>query len=142
MDAKEIVDRLLDHGQLRSEWLAEASVYLPPRSSKWVAVFSGVEPGQQVRRSTGLTNREAALVLARKWERDAREERARAKMALKKPTIRAGAERPGVLTQKQVAAVLGMSERGVREAERRAMAKLCKDPALQQVWNAYKTQAD
>src|SRR5215212_9406727 len=72
MDANQIVDRLLDYAQLPSGWLAEASVYLPPRSTKWVAVFTGVESGQQVRQSTGLTNREAALVLARKWERDAR----------------------------------------------------------------------
>jgi hypothetical protein len=138
MDAREIVDRLLDDAQPPPAWLAEASVYLPPRSTKWVAVFTGVEPGQQVRRSTGLINREAALVLARKWEYEAREERGRSKISLKKPTIRAGAELPGLLTQKQVAAVLGMSERGVREAERRAMAKLRKDCALRQLWNAYK----
>ena len=139
MDAKQIVHHLLDQPEVPFGWLAEASVYLPPRSTKWVAVFTGVEAGRQIRRSTGLSNREAALILARKWEREAREERTRSKVPLKKPTIRAGSESPGLLTQKEVAAVLGMSERGVREAERRAMAKLRRHPALRQVWNAYKT---
>jgi hypothetical protein len=138
MHASQIVNHLLELlDEAPPSWrLEEASVYLPPRSTKWVAVFTGVEPGQQVRRSTGLTDRQAALLLARKWEREAA--RARSKV-LKKPTIRTGAERPDVLTQKEVAAALGMSERGVREAERRALAKLRNHPALRQMWTAYKS---
>src|SRR3954468_16066686 len=116
MHANQIVDHLLELvDELPFGWrLLEASVYLPPRSSKWIAVFTGIESGKQIRRSTGLSDHQAALLLARKWERETREERARSK-PLKKPIIRAGSEGPGVLSQKEVAEILGMSERGVRE---------------------------
>jgi hypothetical protein len=40
-------------------------------------------------------------------------------------------------TQKQVALALGMSERGVREAERRALEKLRHHPLLQHIWQQY-----
>jgi hypothetical protein len=133
MHASQIVDHLLERvDELPPSWcLLEASVYLPPRSTKWIAVFTAVESGKQTRRSTGLTNRQAALLLAKKWEREAREERARSKAPLKTPTI-------GVRTQKEVAAILGMSERGVRAAERRALAKLRRGLELRQAWTEYK----
>lgn len=135
MTATQIVDCLLDHATVLHAIICEASVYLPPRSTKWVAVFTGSEPGRQIRKSTGLSNREAALVLARKWEREARQERERSNAKSKKPAIRAGSnELPGLMTQSQVAAALGMSERGVRQAEKRALSKLKNDPALRQFW--------
>lgn len=138
MDAKQIVDYLLDHSVKTISVLSEATVYLPPRSTRWVAVFTSVEPGKQVRKSTGLTDRHAALVLAKKWESDARQDRTRSKTPLKKPSIRVGSkELPGLLTQKEVAAVLGMSERGVREVERRALSKLRDNPVLRDFWKQY-----
>ena len=36
-----------------------------------------------------------------------------------------------------MALLLGMSERGVREVERRALAKLAKHPLLRQVWREH-----
>jgi hypothetical protein len=41
------------------------------------------------------------------------------------------------LTQKQVAQLLNMSERGVREVERRAFQKLRQHPLLRPVWRQY-----
>jgi hypothetical protein len=138
MTATQIVDCLLDERTVLDPIICEASVYRPPRSTRWVAVFTGAEPGRQIRKSTGLTNREAALVLARKWERDARQERERLNAKPKKPTIRARSnELPGLMTQSQVAAALGMSERGVRQAERRALSKLRNDPALREFWKQH-----
>src|SRR5438876_5545452 len=68
--ARRIVELLLD------PLLFEATVRRPPRSRRWVAVFTGPEPGKQVWRSTGLTGRSAALALARRWEEQARRQRA------------------------------------------------------------------
>jgi len=56
--------------KLVSMLLNEATVRLPPRSSRWVGVFRGAEPGQQIARSTGLTDKTQALALIRRWEAD------------------------------------------------------------------------
>jgi len=140
MDADYIVARLLDHNPLI---LAEASVHLPRRGTKWVALFTGPEPGRQVWRSTGLTDRDAALALAREWEAQARRQRlARgrrprpASMRVRRST--SGTAGPAPLTQKEVAALLGMSERGVRNVEKRALAKLRRHPALRSLWSQIK----
>src|SRR5881394_1508496 len=93
MNAQEIVEILLD-GQ--TEKLAEASVHLPPRSSNYVATFTGPEPGQQIWKSTGLKNRRAALALARKWEQQARHERRACAKPPRKPSLRV---RPRTSTQ-------------------------------------------
>ena len=66
MTPRRIVDFLLDQP------LHEASVRLPPRGTRWIAVFTGPVPGQQVWRSTGLRDRHAALALAKEWEAAAR----------------------------------------------------------------------
>ena len=74
----------------------------------------------------------------KKWEREAREERLRSQAPSKKPAIRVGSkELPGLLTQKEVALALGMSERGVRQAEGRALSKLRNSPALRYFWKQY-----
>src|SRR5947208_14085782 len=100
--AEMIVDYLL-HADL-----AEAAVRRPPRSRRWVAVFTGPEPGKQVWRTTGLTGRTAALALARRWEAQARRQRAASGALARKPTIRvrrgSGEAAVGLLSQKEVAA--------------------------------------
>src|SRR6266566_3593200 len=102
MNAERIVEILLDPG------LIEATVRRPPRSRRWVAVFTGVEPGKQVWRSTALTDRTAALALARQWEAEARRQRAASGVLTRKPTIRvwrgSGEAAVGLLTQQEVAA--------------------------------------
>jgi len=104
--AEMIVDYLL-HADL-----AEAAVRRPPRSRRWVAVYTGVEPGKQVWRSTGLTGRSAALALARRWEVQARIQRAASGALTRKPTIRvrhgSAEAASGLLNQEEVAALLGI----------------------------------
>jgi hypothetical protein len=135
MNAERVVEILLNPG------LIEATVRLPPRSGIWVAVYTGSEPGKQIWRTTGLTDREAALTLARKWETEARRQRAASSVLSRKPTIRvrygSGEAAIGLLTQKEVAAVLGLSVRAIREIERRAFEKLRRHPALRQFWREH-----
>lgn len=128
MTARTLVSLLLEHPELL---VREATVRLPPRGHRWVAVYTGQEPGVQVARSTGLTDRQAALELARRWEAEARQRRAQLQ---RRPG--AGIERieAGGLTQAQVAAILNLSARSVRAIERRAVRKLRRHPLLQRVW--------
>jgi hypothetical protein len=59
-----------------------------------------------------------------------------------KPRLRVRHSEPGPgfgLTQKEVAILLNLSERGVREIERRAFRKLLNHPSLRQVWRQYLT---
>lgn len=138
MNVQSLASRLLEgNGKLQpSDLLGEASVRLPPRSTRWVAAFTGPVPGKQVQRSTGLTDRNAALALAQKWERQAKAQRlARKKEYPGKPSIRA---RSGEgLTQHEVAALLKISVRAVRGIEMRAFEKLKRHPKLQQFWKEY-----
>ena len=131
MDARFLVRRLLEDD---APALGEATVRLPPRSRRWVAVYTGQEPGVQVARSTRLTDRQAALELAREWEAEARLRRAQLQRG-----AGAGIERvePGGLTQAQVAAILGLSPRSVRAIERRGLRKLRRHPLLQRVWKEF-----
>src|SRR5207247_1833486 len=135
--AERIVEFLLDPE------LFEATVRRPPRSMIWVAVFTGAEPGKQVWRSTGLTDRDAALALARQWEAEARRQRAASGSLTRKPTIRvrlgSGEAAVGLLSQKEVAALLGLSVRAIREIERRAFEKLRRHPALRRFWREHET---
>ena len=111
VSANEIVRWLLDEPTPVRQ-VTEASVHLPRRSKIWVATYSGPEPGKQIWRSTGLTNRVQALILARRWEAQARQQRA-AWHGSKKPVVRNRRSDPGGgLSQKEVADVLRMTPRG------------------------------
>jgi hypothetical protein len=120
--------------------LVEASVHRPQRSRIWQAVFTGPEGGPRWR-STGLTDRDQALLAARKWEAEARAERARLGRTPRKPMLRVRRSEPGTgvgpFTQKEVALLLGMSERAVREIEHRALQKLRRHPLLREIWQKY-----
>jgi hypothetical protein len=129
--------------------LIEATVHLPTRGHIWIAVFTGPEPGRQVWRSTGLCNYDDALALAKKWEAQARTERLAQRVGQRPAAqrVRRGQTNPssssispvGPLTQAQVAIVLKICERAVREAEQSAVAKLCADPELRKLWREYLT---
>jgi hypothetical protein len=110
----------------------EASVRLPPRGRRWIGIFTGPEPGQQVWRSTGLTDRDAALALARRWEADSLRQR-RARWKACRTSTHPSERLPG-LTQAEVAAVLGLSQRAVRAIEQRAIRKLRNHTLLRQLW--------
>ncbi len=150
MTARTIIDELLARRQI-ARGLVEATVRLPPRGHRWVAVYTGVEPGKQVWRSTGLTDRNAALVQAKKWEAEAK--RQRAALGLKpRPAIirvrRRGAvawatDEPvvGPLSQRDVSLFLQISERAVRSIEKRALGKLRADPRLRELWREWMTRS-
>jgi hypothetical protein len=143
MEPKEIVEILIEtDGPVDARSLVEVSVHLPRRGSRWVASFRD-ETGRQVWRTTGLRDREPALVLARRWEGEAKGRRAAQGAVPTRLTIRVrpgSAEKGlGCLSQKEVAAILRMSERAVREVERRAFEKLRRHPALKDFWREWQT---
>ena len=131
MNARTVVSLLLDDIPAA---VAEASVRLPRRGHRWLAVYTGEEPGVQVAKSTGLTDRQAALELARRWEAEARRRRTQRQRRPGSSTQRIA---PGGFTQAQVAAILGLSPRTVRVIERRAVRKLLRHPLVQRVWKEF-----
>lgn len=138
--AQQIVRILLAQEPVAESWLAEASVHLPKRGTVWVATFTG-PAGRQMWRTTGLTDRAQALLVARKWEAEAREQRTRLGQTPRMPVWRVRRAEPGSgigpLTQRKTALLLGISERAVREIERRAIEKLSRHPLLLDVWQRY-----
>jgi hypothetical protein len=135
-----IVEVLLREELLPHLPISEATVHLPKRSRVWQAVFTGPEGGQ-VWRSTGLTDREQALLVAKKWEREARSERAKLGHSPRRPAMRVRRTTPftgsGPLTQREVAVLLNISERAVKAIERRAIQKLRNHPVLREVWQQF-----
>lgn len=143
MGPHEIVEILIQtDGPVSARRLIEVSVHLPRRGTRWVASFRD-ERGRHIWRSTGLREREPALALGKRWEADAKRKRAAQGAAPTKLTIRVrpgSAEKElGCLSQKEVAAILRMSERAVREVERRAFEKLRRHPALKDFWREWTT---
>src|SRR5437763_1413582 len=129
--AAQIIDLLLEEQPEERNQVSEASVHQSRRSQVWNAVFTGPEGGQ-VWRTTGLADRDQALLVAKKWEAEARAERARLGSTTRKPILRArrsasAAEVP-MLTQREVAQLLQISERCVRATERRAFRKIRNHP--------------
>ena len=137
--AATLADKLLADEEPASP-IYEASVHRSPRSRVWVATYTG-PAGGQVWRSTGLLDRERALLLARFWEAQARSQREKLTRRPIKPVLRVRRSEPspgrGPLTQKEVARLLSMSVRGVREIEHRALRKLRSHPLLKQFWQRY-----
>lgn len=143
MKPQEIVEILIQtDAPVDARALIEVSVHLPHRGTRWVAAFRDAN-GRQVWRSTGLRERESALSLAKEWEADAKRKRADQGAVPPKLTIRvrpSSAERQqGCLTQAEVAAILRISERAVREIERRAIDKLRRHPDLKNFWREWQT---
>jgi hypothetical protein len=128
--------------QLVAILLDEASVHLPRRGTRWVATFRDAS-GKQVWKATGLTDQKAALALAKRWEEEERRKRAAQGELPKKPTIKVisggAASTLGLLSQAEVGLILSISERAVREIERRAFWKLLHHPALRQFWREWHT---
>ena len=143
MKPQEIVEILIQtDAPVDARALIEVSVHLPHRGTRWVAAFRDAN-GRQVWRGTGLRERESALSLAKEWEADAKRKRADQGAVPPKLTIRvrpSSAERQqGCLTQAEVAAILRISERAVREIERRAIDELRRHPDLKNFWREWQT---
>jgi hypothetical protein len=138
--AEAIVEVLLGDNPQPYLPISEATVHLPNRGRVWQAVFTGPEGGQ-VWRSTGLTDREQALLVAKKWEREARAERAKLGRSPSRPAMCVRRSTPftgtGPLTQREVAVLLKISERAVKAIERRAIQKLRQHPVLREVWQQF-----
>ncbi len=141
MGPHEIIEMLLKAGGVvRARWLIEASVHLPRRGTRWIASFRN-EEGRQVWRSTGIQSRRKALAIAQQWEEEARRKRAAQGVPPRKPTIRvrpgSGERELGLLTQREVAVILKISERAVRAVERRAFDKIRRHPAMRDFWHEW-----
>jgi hypothetical protein len=143
MGPHDIVEILIQtDGPVSARRLVEVSVHLPRRGTRWIASFRD-ERGRHVWRSTGLREREPALALGKRWEADAKRKRALPGAVPPRLTIRV---RPGStvkglggFSQQEVAAIMRISRRTVREIERRALAKLRSHPALQDFWREWQT---
>ena len=85
--AMALVDLLLDEESVVKTHVCEATVHVPHSGRIWNAVFTGPNGGQ-VWKSTGMTDKEQALLLAKRWEVEAREERAKLGRLVRKPTWR------------------------------------------------------
>jgi hypothetical protein len=136
MNPEDLVDILLEWDiKPPLGWLIdEASAHRPRRGARWVASFRD-ETGKQRWKTTGLTDYKLALSLAREWEAQARRKRvSRGTLVKGRSTTGRGL---GGLTQLEVAAVLRISVRAVREIEQRAMEKLRRHPGLRHVWQEF-----
>jgi hypothetical protein len=138
--ATALVRRLLDEEPLAGRSMVEASVHRSKRSRVWLAAFTGPSGGR-IWKSTGTADRGQALALAKRWEAHARAQRLRSGRGPAKPFVRVvrselGTGAPG-LTQREIGLLLNLSERSVREIERRAFRKLRAHPALRQVWQQF-----
>jgi Sigma-70, region 4 len=110
---------------------------LPRRGSRWVEAFRD-EHGQPIWRSTGLSDRKEAQAMADEWEADARRKRVALGVQTRPKTrVRAGSGQQALalLTQREVAVIMKISERAVRQIECRAIEKLRNHPLLKQVWH-------
>jgi hypothetical protein len=130
---------LLGENVLSKAILLEASVHRSRGSQIFAATFTGPEGGQ-VWRTTGLTDHDQALVLARHWEAEARAQRNSLGRTPSKPGTRVRHSQTGTrigFSQKEVAQILNLTERGVRAIERRALRKLFNHPRLKEIWNLF-----
>ncbi len=91
-------------------------------------------------KSTRTEDPAAALVNAQELEATACAERARVGRAGQPQRLR-NCQSPGNtgagLTQREVAQLLGMTERGVRAVEKRALRKFRQHPLLRELWDDY-----
>lgn len=134
MTPSHIVGILLEEEDWVAQVLGEASVHLPHRGNVWVAAFTGVH-GQQWK-STGTTDRTLALAMAKEFEAAARAERMKLGSSGKKRIRLSPGNTGGGLTQREVALVMGLSERAIREIEKRALRKLAQNPTVQELWRS------
>jgi hypothetical protein len=137
--AAQIVRGLVGEDHCVQRMLGEASVHRPARGGIYVAAYTG-PAGAQCWKSTGTDDPAAAMVIARELEAAARAERAQAGRVAQPQRIRnrQSPGNPGAgLTQREVAQLLGMTERGVRAVEKRALRKLWQHPLLRKLWDEY-----
>jgi len=139
MKALDIVYWLLGAEDWVPQILGEASVHRPRRGRLWVASFTGPFGGQAWR-STGTADRAAAQAIAQEYEAAARAQRTKFGRARTQQRIynwRSQGSAGGGFTQREVAFLMGLSDRAVRTIERRALRKLAQHPKLRELWRQY-----
>jgi hypothetical protein len=137
MSAKLLVEMLLRDNQSLARGLVEASIHPSHRGKVWRASYRD-EMGRQRWRSTGTKDPKAALAMANEWEEEARRKRNTGPRPPQKALIRtvagSGKSDTDLFTQREVALIMKISERAVRNIERRAIAKLQRNPVLRKLW--------
>jgi hypothetical protein len=142
MTPQQLVKLMLasDNAVSTASLMAEASVHLPRRGTRWIASFRN-EFGRQQTKTTSRTEYLEALAIARQWEAEARKRRTPQSNPPKGASFRVApgsSERDlGCLTQREVAAIMNLTERGVRQIEKRAIEKLRRHPAFGHLWRQY-----
>ena len=94
LTAVTIVSTLLDDPPPTKAPVCEASVPLPRSGSVWVATFTSPNGGQTWK-STGSTDHDQALVLAKCWETEARAQRSKLGRPARPPILRVRPEQSG-----------------------------------------------
>lgn len=138
MKPLQIVMTLLEGDHWVEQILREASVHR--RGGRiWQASFTAASGGQQWK-TTGTDDPAAALAIAKEFEAAARAERAQSGTTDRRQSIRnrrSPGSTGGGLTQQEVAWLLGLSERTVRNIEKTALRKLAQHPQLREVWRQF-----
>jgi hypothetical protein len=122
-----------------ARYLIEASIHLSTRGKTFNASYRDAS-GRQVWRTTRLRDPEQALKLAQAWEAAEQQKRAAQRHPSGKEKEPAS---PGRLTsgcgfsEAEVAAILHVSQRTVRQDLKRAFAKLRQNPALRELWREW-----
>ena len=134
MGPHEIVAILIQtEGPVCARSLVEVSVHLPSRGTRWIAAYRDAT-GRRTCRTTRMRNRKAALALGKEWEQAAQRKKAVQGTPPSKPIMRvrrgSAEHEVGLLSQAEVAAFLHISERAVRDIERRAFDKIRRHPGL------------
>jgi hypothetical protein len=143
MEARELVHVLIETDSSVSAWhLVEVSVHLPNRGTKWIAAFRD-HTGRRTWRSTRMRSRRAALAQGKEWEQAAQQKRSAQGALPGKPIMRvrrgSAEHEVGLLSQAEAAAFLHISERAVRDIERRAFDKIRRHPGLRAFWSEWLT---
>jgi hypothetical protein len=143
MGPRELVQVLIEtDSPASSRALIEVSVHLPNRGTRWIAAYRDAT-GRRVWRTTGMRNRKAALTLGQRWEQAAKQKRLGQGALPRKPTIRvrrgSAEHEVGLLSQAEVAAFMHITQRAVRDIERRAFDKIRRHPGLREFWNEWST---
>jgi hypothetical protein len=138
--AAQIVEMLLESDLTKAKSIVEASVHPPHRGKVWRASYRD-ETGRQRWRSTGTADRKAALALAKEWEEEARRKRGAEPRPPQRALIRvmggSGKADTELFTQREVAMLMKLSGRAIRNIERRAIAKLRANPILKALWREW-----
>jgi hypothetical protein len=78
------------------------------------------------------------MALAQEWEREARRKHGSGPRPLPKALVRVGSSHAATgFSQHDVALIMKISERAVRNIERRAIDKLRRNPALRELWREW-----